>query len=91
MSHAELFADVPFGRSTELHWSEQGQALLDAAAAKLVAHGFAPWVFAGDARRFWQFAGPAEMRAFEALTPAEHDALLGEWSDEDHDPTTFGC
>ena len=63
---------------------------LDAAAEKVAAHGANPWVFAADARHFWQFAGAAEKAAREALTEQEHTALLGPWDDSDFWPESFG-
>jgi hypothetical protein len=41
------------------------------------------WCFGADPRHFWQFAGPAEVKALSQLTEEEHKCLLGEWSEED--------
>lgn len=89
-THQELFEDVPAGGTVLRHWAAQPTALLDAAATKIAAHGANPWVFAADARCFWQFAGAAEKAALWELTVEEHAALLGPWEDEEFSPETFG-
>lgn len=89
-THHELFENVPVGGTVLRHWAAQPTALLDAAAAKLVAHGANPWVFTADARHFWQFASAADKAAYSALTSEEHEALLGPWEDEDFSPEAFG-
>ena len=86
----EMFERIPVGRTVAAHWAAQDAATLDAAAAVIDAHGANPWVFAADARHFWQFAGCAEVSAMRAMTPGQFSALCGDWSDEDHDPETFG-
>ena len=90
MAHADLFCQVPVGGTVCRHWASQSAAVLDAAAEKIAAHGANPWVFAADARHFWQFSGAAEKAARLALTDEEHTALLGPWSDEDFNPESFG-
>ena len=89
MTHAELFDQVPVGGSVWRHWADQPVALLDAAAAKIAAHGANPWVFSADARHFWQFAGDAEKAAYIDLSAEEHAALLGQWDEEDSEPEAF--
>ena len=90
MTHAELFDQVPVGGTVCRHWAAQSAAVLDAAAEKISAHGGNPWVFAADARHFWQFAGTAEKAVLATLTAEEHTALLGPWEEEDFDPEFFG-
>ena len=90
MTHAELFDQVPVGGTVCRHWAAQDAALLDAAAEKLAAHGANPWVFAADARHFWQFAGAAEKVALLSMTVDEHTALLGPWDENDFHPESFG-
>lgn len=70
-------------------WLEK-PVILDAVAEKLQAAGANLWAFSSDARQFWQFAGDAEKAALASLTKEEHFALLGEWTEEDWYPETFG-
>lgn len=90
MTHAELFDQVPVGGTVCRNWAAQSVAVLDAAAEKIAAHGANPWVFAADARHFWQFAGAAEKAAMASLSSEEHAAILGEWDPEDWSPESFG-
>ena len=90
MTHAELFDQVPVGGTVCRHWANQRAEVLDSAAEKIATHGANPWVFAADARHFWQFAGEAEKSARLALTSEEHTALLGPWEEEEFDPESFG-
>lgn len=83
MTHTELFNEIPTSNHTIRRWANQNVAALDAAAEKIATHGANPWVFAADARHFWQFARPAEKAALASLTSAEHTALLGPWEEED--------
>lgn len=89
MTHAELFDQVPVGGTVCRHWAAQPVALLDAAAAKIAAHGANPWMFAADARHFHQFAGAEERAALLAMAPTERLALLGPWGPEDWDAFAF--
>jgi hypothetical protein len=83
------FDQVPVSRTLVAHWAAQDQAVLNAAAAVLDAHGANPWVFAADARHFWQFASVADAAALYALT-ADQTAALLDWGDDDWDPAAFG-
>ena len=85
-----VFGEVPVGRTVAAHWSNQGRETLDAAASVIDAHGANPWVFAADARHFWQFASTAEVAAMQAMTAAQFSAVCGEWDDADQDPASFG-
>ena len=76
MTHAELFDSVPVGRTVSQRWERQDSAALDAAAAKIAAHGGNPWVFAADERHFEQFSRAADQAALLAMEPAERAALL---------------
>lgn len=91
MTHAELFDQVPVGGTVCRRWAAQSAAVLDAAAAKIAAHGANPWVFAADARHFHQFAGAEDRAALLAMSPEERLALLGEWDAErgDWDALSF--
>jgi hypothetical protein len=84
LSLAALHArhEVPVSRTTFRHWQSQDRRLLDAAAAKIQQAGASLWVFASDARHFWQFCSAADRAALESLTAEESAALLG-WSEED--------
>lgn len=92
MTHSEMFFDQEefgIGGSVCRWWTEQPDALLDAAAQKIAANGANPWVFAADARHFHQFAGAEDRAALLAMTPAERLALLGEWDAERGDWDAF--
>lgn len=86
----QVFDQIPVGRSMSAHWAAQDRAVLDAAAAAIAAHGANPWVFAADARHFWQFASAADVAAMRAMTLAQFAAVCGDWDDADHDPASFG-
>jgi hypothetical protein len=85
-----MFDDEPVGRTTRRRWSEADPAVLNTATYTLEAHGANPWVFSADARHFWQFATAADVAAMQALNGMQFRALLGDWSEEDHDPASFG-
>lgn len=74
----KVFGELPASSTTCEVWARADKALLDAAAAKIADLGANPLAFTADYRHFWQFAGAAEWRALDALTPAERIALLGE-------------
>lgn len=85
MNH-DIFAltrHIPVSNTATFRWEAADQAALKRAVAKIETHGANPWVFAADARHFWQFAEAADVACLTALDSAEHDALLGPWSDED--------
>lgn len=86
----EMFRDLPVGRTAAAHWADQDTEALDGAARAIETHGADPWVFAGDARHFWQFASIAEAAALQSMTAAQAAAILVNWDDGDHDPATFG-
>ena len=90
MTFKTTFKDIPVGRTVAARWAKDDPAVLNTAAYTLEAHGANPWVFSADARHFWQFATAADVAALQALNDMQFRALLGDWDDEDHDPTTFG-
>lgn len=81
--------DLPLPNATASRW-DANPALLALIEALIEAHGANMWVFTGDPRHFWQFATRADVAALMALTPEQHEVLLGEWTDDDWDPGTFG-
>jgi len=81
--------EIPVGRTMTRHWARQGQHLLDEVADLIERHGANPWMFAADARHFWQFADTAAVAVLQAMT-AEQAAAVLDWCDEDFDPETFG-
>jgi len=81
--------EIPVGRTQSRHWARQDQDLLDEVADLIERHGANPWMFAADARHFWQFCNRADLAAVQAMT-AEQAAAVLNWDDEDFDPATFG-
>jgi hypothetical protein len=79
--HEAMFADIPVGGTVVHWWARQDPRLLDAAARKIAQHRANPWVFAGDATHFFQFARSRELEALQAMTSDEQEALLA-WTEQ---------
>lgn len=82
MTHEQLFSDMPVSFRLDCWWDGQDVALLDSAAAKILAHGANPWVFIADVRHFEQFAEDCDRAALASFSKDEVDALL-DWEDLD--------
>lgn len=74
-----LFGESGVSSSTYSRWSSANRDDLRAAMETVISVGANPWVFEGDARHFWQFAGGKEIRALHLLDLLQRRALLGEW------------
>lgn len=77
MTFEKLFSDVPYGNTVARRWAAADPAALNRAAAKIIAADADPWIFSGDERMFYQFAGEPEDSALRALSDEEREALLG--------------
>lgn len=77
------FDELPISTTVYNRWKDADQATLKRAQQKIVSRGGNPYVFCADERHFYQFADEADEAAKAALTPEEHDALLGpDWNDD---------